>query len=56
MSVSSDVRNDAAAKKAWRKPAIIVSETADETHKISYPHDTTGSICTAVCHPTAFGS
>ena len=56
MSVSSDLLNNAAAKKAWRKPAIIRSEVADQTDKISYPHDTIGSICTGVCHPTPFGS
>ena len=56
MNISSDLRNDVAAKKAWQKPAIILSESAEETHKISYPHDSIGSICTAVCHPTAFGS
>jgi len=56
MNVSSNLLNNAVGKKAWQKPTIIVSEAADETHKISYPHDTIGSICTAVCHPTAFGS
>jgi len=42
-------------RKPWVAPAIIKSEIGSNTDKISYPHETIGSICTAICHPTAFG-
>jgi hypothetical protein len=55
-SIMNAKPRDPSVRKPWRKPEVMVSEEASDTAKINYPGDTIGTICTAVCHSTRFGS